>query len=187
MKLILRFSALTLGLLVLAACSPNSTGPGTLIGELRGDARGCPAIGVLEHAVDITVFQPGKGRDLTDVEYEGEFRGVGTSCDYDEDDRLIEAEASFKILARRGPAARNSQIELPIFVAIVAAGGEIVDKRQYPVLLKFDEGTEVAQVADTLEDIKIYLERGDSTRSYEILIGFQLSESQLAYNRSRQR
>ncbi len=108
MKLILRFFALTLSLTVLAACGPNDTGRGTLIGELRGDERGCPAIGVLQHAVDITVFQPGKGRDLTDVEYEGEFRGVGTSCDYDSDTRLIEAEASFKILARRGTAARNA-------------------------------------------------------------------------------
>lgn len=187
MKLYLRFLAFGLGLSFLAACGPNDTGPGTLIGAFRGDIRGCPTIGVLQHAVDITVFQPGKGRDLTDVEYEGEFRGVGTDCDYDEDLRMIEATAKFKMLARRGPAARNSQIELPIFVAIVAAGGQVVDKRQYPVLLKFEDGTDVAQTADELQDIKIYLEPGDSTRSYEILIGYQLSESQLAYNRSRQR
>lgn len=172
---------------ILAACGPNDTGPGTLIGELRGDSRACPAIGVLDHAVDITVFQPGKGRDLTDIEYEGEFRGAGTDCDYDEELRMVNSTAFFKILATRGPAARNRQVELPIFVAIVRAGGEIVDKRQYPVLLKFEDGSDMAQVADELEDIKIYLEPGDSTRAYEILIGFQLSESQLDYSRSKVR
>ena len=142
----------------------------------------CPRINILGEANRITVFAPGGGRDLTDVEYTAEFRAIESDCDLDKGDRIVEASTEFQVVATRGPAARNRQIELPIFVALTRADG-VVDKRQYPLKIIFPQGEDRIAVFDAIEGTRIYLDPGESGSEYEILVGFQLTRNQLEYNR----
>ena len=142
----------------------------------------CARVNILGEANKITVFAPGGGRDLTDVEYTAEFREIESDCDLDKSDRIVEASTEFQVVATRGPAARNRQIELPIFVALARADG-VIDKRQYPLKVIFPAGEDRIAVFDAIEGTRIYLEQGETGSEYEILVGFQLTRNQLEYNR----
>ena len=55
----------------------------------------------------------------------------------------------------------------------------MVDKRQYPLLVKFPEGIERVEVREGVDGTKIYLDQNEQGDHFEILIGFQLSRHQL--------
>lgn len=146
---------------------------------LRGEPPVCPRISILAGTDEITIYKPGRGRDLTDVEFTARILRAKTKCELDEDERLITADNRFTIIAERGPAAKNRQVEFPLYVALTRTNKQMVDKRQYPLLVKFPEGIERVEIHEGVDGTKVYLDKGEQGDHYEILLGFQLSRHQL--------
>ena len=145
----------------------------------RGPPPVCPRISILAGTDEITIYKPGRGRDLTDVEFTARFLNAKTKCEVDEEERLVTADNRFTIVAERGPAAKNRQVEFPIYLALTRTNKQMVDKRQYPLLVKFPEGIERVEVREGVDGTKIYLDQNEQGDHFEILIGFQLSRHQL--------
>jgi len=184
-----RHVAITLAALVLAAC-----GGGDSTGEVQRANRGeapvrlaqradCPRIGVLADAADLTRFTPGKGEDLTEMVVDARVAGVRGQCDLARN--AVEVELAITLDATRGPAARSRVVDVPYFVVVTDAEGEVLDKQVYQARFEFEPNRSRARISG--EAVKLMLPTAANLRgsAYSVSIGLQVTEAELAYNRRR--
>ncbi len=142
------------------------------------DVINCPAVAVVGNTGSLTIFQ-GEVRDAENVIMNATISGIQTNCDQEDD--FIESETSFNIIATRGPAMTGNTITVQYFVALLRDNFQITAKEVYETTLHFRPGQNTGGVRETLrqsfDDVDI-ARRYD----YELLIGFQLSSDELAYN-----
>ena len=186
-------AALSVTLLV-AGCSTDdegyaTTGIGNMLGlgsntqEGGSTAYPCPNVGVLDQADRITVFNGG-GKDITDVAVRAELNKVVTQCEYNLDDSTISFDIAFDGVAALGPGAKSRTQNLPVFVAVTRRFGKLVKKETMTLPVSFAAGQATVRFTKTLEKNVIPYGKGADGRIYYVLVGFQLTKDQLAYNRT---
>lgn len=135
---------------------------------------------ILADAKRITQFRAGPGRDLTDVEFEGEIAGISGTCVYGKRDLTVTLVAD--LVATRGPAAATEQATLPFFVAIADEARNIVAKQVFDSAIAIPRAQRRAGVREEIEQV-IPLPKDAPSPYFEIVVGFQLSAEQLEQNR----
>jgi hypothetical protein len=201
-------------LMALAACS--SAGEFDETGGVRVVRSACPAVGVPAYTGDITVFDPPESREARAIDVVATITNVRGGCSDSGD--MIQATASFDVLARRSVAGPARDVVLPYYATVVRGGTQVVSKQISRVSVHFNDGelrarssgsatASVARAAATVPaDIQERITRkrkptdADASidpmadpavraavqkASFELLVGFQLSEAQLAYNATR--
>jgi len=146
--------------------------------------RPCPSIAVLNETDRVTQFN-GQGTDLTDVLLRAEFNRAALKCEYDEDDGQISVDFAFDGYAEIGAAATSRQASLPIFISVtrIDNGDVIVSKQLDTVPISFEPVSPQVRFYKETEGLIIpFTDRVDG-EDYQILVGFQLTPEQLAYNR----
>jgi hypothetical protein len=146
----------------------------------KAETRACPDAVILADAKRITQFRPGPGRDLTDIEFEGEIARISGACAYGKRDLTVTLVAD--LVATRGPAARGEQATLPFFVAIADEARNVVAKQVFESAIPVPRGQRRAGVREEIEQV-IPLSPDEPAPYYEIVVGFQLSPEQLEQNR----
>lgn len=169
-------TCLVLLLLPLSACGTNKDT------DWSGD---CPTGAVLSEAATLTRFKPGQGKDPTDVVLTGEMQTPKLSCDYDKESGKVEVSVSVPITVKRGPAAGNAPQKLSFFVAIVDTDSNVIVKHNYAREISLDEN--VFSLSESPDNTVFNVAKDKKPVAYEVLIGFQLSRDELAYNRERHR
>ena len=144
----------------------------------------CPRVGILGDAATMTQFRSGAGRDLTDVEFEAEIIGFTGGCEFGDRNTKVVVTVNVEIVALRGPAAKGDSITVPFFVAITDRDERILARETFASKIDFPSGRRRAGVAEEMEQ-KIPLAAGRRSSDVEILIGFQLGQAQLEYNRQK--
>lgn len=143
----------------------------------------CPGFGILGDADKITHFTP-RGQDITDIDYRATVAGLGGSCASADDGQAIEMKVSIKLLANRGPALTGDQIGVPYFVSVIDRRDQkILAKATFVSPIKFAAGHAEAGVVEKVSE-HIPLAPGAHGPDYEILVGFQLTQTELDYNRT---
>ena len=177
----------------------------------------CPASGIPDYTGDMTVFRPGGGTTVQDVDIVAAMTNLRTQCDDGarNGSGKVNATSTFDVLARRADPRGARQVTLPYFVTVLRGGSAVVSKRVGQVTLNFADGQERAQArgqgsavidraeATLSEEIRARITRkrraGDEdaavdpltepevraavTRAtFELLVGFQLNDDQLAFN-----
>lgn len=141
----------------------------------------CPDAAILADAKRVTFYRPGPGRDLTDVEFEGEIARIAGACKYGRNEITVTLVAD--IVAERGPAAAaDGAANLPFFVALADAERQIVAKQVFDSVIPIPQGRRRAGVREEIEQV-IPLTPGEAPPAYEIIVGFQLTAEQLEQNR----
>lgn len=140
----------------------------------------CPRAGLLTDAQKITHFRPGAGQDLTDIEYEAAIKSVTLSCDVNE--KNIDVELNVTMSAYLGAGATASNIRPQYFVTVMT-GETIVSKRTNTFNIPFTTAARSVTFSQASE-FKIPLS-GKSSGNFDVMVGFQLSSEELAYNRNR--
>jgi hypothetical protein len=145
----------------------------------------CPKVSILSDAAEMTTFQPGGGRDVTDVVLQGEVNAVTSECKYDKDTKVIDMTANLTLVAVRGAALRQGEVTLPFFVAVIDRKTQkILKKRTFQSPVPFPEGRRRSGVSEVIvEHITVGADRTIS--DYEVLVGLQLTEEQVEYNRKQ--
>lgn len=141
----------------------------------------CPQVSLLGGVDQMTRFRQGKGRDLTDVEFEAVMRGLSGTCDYDA--RGVDVLARLEIEVRRGPAIGPGRTaDFDFFVAVLDPSETMIAKEVFHTEVPF-EGN-LGRVFD-VEELEQIVPLPDVNRGplYSVLVGFQLTEEELAYNR----
>jgi len=142
----------------------------------------CPDVRILAATSDLVQFRPGAGRDLTDVEYEVGTENMSGSCSYRRDGTQVEVDLTVTFVVERGPALQGNTVRFPYFVAIVSRDERILAKEVFDVELTFQQGQRRIGVTETSRE-RIPLAEGEIGLDYQILVGLQLTEEQLAFNR----
>lgn len=171
--------------LALGAC-----GEGGLRGGGRGDAPAlqalrpdCPTTAVLADAADLRRYRTPDSQDLSDLVLDARITGLAGACAFADRRRSVQVTLSLSMNATRGPAAGDRSITIPYFVAVTDAENRILDKAVYTVAASFPANR--SRVRMTGEEVTLTLpitaERPPA--SYTVVVGFQLTETELALNR----
>jgi hypothetical protein len=143
----------------------------------------CPQGVIPADSAHVTQFRDGPGRDLTDVLTEGQIYDVLIQCKYDKKSVTVDLQIGF--IGSRGPADRSRNANFEYWVAIVDPDEKIVERTSSRVAFQFkDNESRLTQVKDDLEpyipltDLKV-------GPNYQIVVGFQLSADDLAWNREQ--
>lgn len=109
-----------------------------------------------------------------------------SSCNYRGANVSVDLKLAFN--SRLGPRGRLTDkdkpfFSYPFFVAVTNPQGNILAKEVFGASMTYKRGEETHIYFENLRQI-IPIPNPDKGRHYEILIGFQLTPTQLAYNRS---
>ena len=164
-----RFVALAaLGLTACSDFGPKST------------AYTCPAATTVPDLQTIARVAP-SGKD-DDIQSAGRIAAVRSSCKQEDAGVATDLSIDFSAL-RTGPSVKH--IDLPYFVAIADATGNILGKQIFAIGLDFPGDTPTIK---TTEKVTAHLplknpQLGDV---YTIIVGFQLTKSEVDFNRAHQ-
>ncbi len=87
----------------------------------------------------------------------------------------------------RGPASRNRVAPYRYFVTLSDANHEPITKNVFDLAANFPGNVTRMTLTDDSVQLKVPIGAGQSGRSFTVLVGFQLTEDQLQYNRQLQR
>ncbi len=161
------------GLVALSACSdaPASDFPPL-----------CPETSVRPDAADLTRFQ-GTGTDLTDMVVDGRITRPTGKCALD-DATHLRTILNVNLELTRGPASKSRTVDVTYFVAVLK-GDTILAKQEYRVPTEFPSNTDHVRLAGDEIDLVLPVTEKVSGAAYRVLIGFQLTPEELAFNRRR--
>ncbi len=113
------------------------------------------------------------------------FTGLEAACTHNESNIVVELNMTFE--GRLGPRARiwdtdRPSFAYPYFVAITDPSGNVLAKEVFAATVSYENGEDRLEHRETMRQIIPVTGRFDN--KHEILVGFQLTEGELAYNRS---
>jgi len=183
MRSIATFAAIGL---LLSGCSTVSS-LGDALDSPPPNAGPCPSAFALYDAHRLVQFAPGTEELFANVGFTGEILNVRSNCSY-YDDRPILANLEIEMGFGRGPAAGGLEHTYEYFVAVTRSNLGIIEKEIYPLRVRFDSDEDRVFVTETIDAILIPRANADTAgTNFEILVGFELSDEELAYNRSGRR
>ncbi|AWY99789.1 hypothetical protein RHODOSMS8_00231 [Rhodobiaceae bacterium] len=142
----------------------------------------CPGVGILGGTENLTSFS-GAGNDITDIALTAELERVVSRCEYDIDDGIIYVDLAIRGVAEVGPAATSREVTVPMFIALTEINSRVLRKDTFLLPLTFEGNQRSTSFIHTIEETKVpYVARIDGS-AYEILVGFQLTPEELAYNK----
>lgn len=146
----------------------------------------CPAGGILPDANTLVQFREGGGRDVTDMLVQGQIVDIRIGCAYSSQRNKASVTLDLQIAfaAERGPADRTRRAALPYFIAIVDAERNVVVRENFVAGFEWTDNRPRVGRVDQWEPF-IPLKSNAEGPGYQVVIGFQLTADQLAWNRSQ--
>ena len=145
-------------------------------------APACPQTGILRDGADLTRFRGG-GTDLTDIVVDGRITALTGKCSLD-DNTHLHTVLSVSMDITRGPAAIGRQSDVTYFIS-VSKGDTILDKQDFTFNVNFPRNSEHLRLTGDQIDLVLPVDPKTSGAAYNILVGFQLTPAELAFNRRR--
>ncbi len=145
-------------------------------------APACPQTGILRDGSDLTRFRS-TGTDLTDMVIDGRITGLSGKCALD-DPTHLRTSISVAMDLTRGPAALGRQADVTYFIS-VSKGQAILDKADYTFTVNFPRNGDRQGLRGEQIDLVLPIDAKTTGADYRILVGFQLTPEQLAFNRRR--
>jgi len=128
------------------------------------------------------------GEDLAyeNVGFTGEITNVVSRCRYtDQDATPIDMEIGVRMGFGRGPAAGGSTHTYNLFVAVTGLDSVVIDKQVFPITIEFSTGQDRVRVTEIFDSVEIPRAGADTSGlNFEVLVGFELTEDELEFNRS---
>ena len=156
--------------------------------DTRQNAGPCPSGLTLYEASRYVEFAPGTTDDrFNSISWTAEITDVRLFCRYVGDNPII-AEVEVDFAFGRGAQAEGLTHDYPFFVSVTRRNRAVLEKDFFAVTAEFESGSRVTGKTVTFERLEI--PRYDDTISganFEIIVGFDLSDEQLAFNRAGKR
>ena len=189
-------------LLCLSACSETINGIvddlNKGIGQVNTEARGmssserllaepeCPQIEVVEDLGMIYDFTDENKNLYENLVSQSKIKSKAGKCVLASNSATVDMSLAFD--TKLGPKARQRKTDkpfltFPFFVAVTGLDGKIMAKEVFAASMSFDTGENHRVHHEYLRQI-IPIKYKDRAYRYRILVGFQLTPEQLAYNRS---
>ena len=146
---------------------------GDAFGSPEANIGPCPTAFALHDAHRLVQFN-GDEIVYDNIGYTGEITGVRSLCSY----------------YGERPILANLEVDFgyQYFVAVTRRDIGVIHRETFPLNVRFDSDQDRRYFTDTIDAISIpRAEEDTSGANFEILVGFELTDEQLAYNRSGQR
>ena len=168
-------AGVALGLTLLGACAPDRTVPP------------CPNVRVDSSTANVTQFRDGPGREVGDIVYQAEIVNYQGSCtqDLENDEGEAEVEMEVEFAMATGAAAAAGQVPLYYFVAIPQLFPDPAAKQVFEVRRSSRGGAARAERWTESIALTLPVTKARPSAAYDIYVGFQLTDEQLAFNRTR--
>ncbi|PZQ46019.1 MAG: hypothetical protein DI551_06000 [Micavibrio aeruginosavorus] len=144
----------------------------------------CPSVSVRPDLAHLTEFQkPESTAESTKVS-EVDIMGVQNTCRVEGDHLVMQIDIS--LIGKTGPKARaratdKPSFAYPYFIAVTDEQGNVVSKEIFAVSLAYTaEQKDINQTESVFQSMP-FPDTG-AGKSYQVVLGFQLSDDQLAYN-----
>lgn len=142
----------------------------------------CPVAGVLYDASRLVEIQGTERHE--NVAFTGAVEGVRSFCRYRGTDPIamdIEIDFAFG----KGPKAEGTTKSYPVFVTVTRRDRTVLAKETFAMNVNFPAGKDIVRLTESVPGIVI--PRANETVSgtnFEVIVGFDLTPEQIAYNRS---
>ena len=146
----------------------------------------CPSAAVLSDTAVLTVFRAGAPADPSGEAYTAVIDGVVSHCTYTKGEPSASASFSFTVRATRAPSPDGATYTLPYYFALTQ-GDRILSKKNLTLKITFAPGSATTTDTENLPDTTVTLEPGHPPTDYQLLVGFQLTDAERAYNQKRGR
>ena len=191
------FSLLTM-IFVLSGCSTLDqayyglmrTG-GVIAGEEKSLIRyqQCPSVYVVEDLSQLYKFAPADVREAENLQSHVVLTMRDSQCVYDT--KSVSVDVTLDFAGSLGPkgrfrAADEPLVTHPFFVAIADRGGDVLAKQIFAASLHYKEGLDKANYTETIRQI-IPVEGPKDGKEYAVMVGFQLEDNDLYFNRAKAR
>ena len=182
----MRFSKLLIAtalVAVTALAGCRSTKEVLKIGDAAENNPGpCPRAFALYDASRIVEFRDDAER-FASVGFTGEFEKVRSLCRY-YGANPIEGDLELDMNFGRGPAAAGqSTATYEYFVAVTRKNIGVINKKTFPIQVTFPAGKDRVSITERIDNIVIpRAKEGTSGENFEIIVGFEVTESQRAFN-----
>jgi hypothetical protein len=142
----------------------------------------CPYVKILYDAARTIGFKDNK-QASGNVMFSGELEGLVADCSYKNDDP-IRVQTNITFLFGKGPQAPTNKNTYTYWVAVTDRNKEVLDKQYFTIDVIFAPG--VDRVIDVQKIQNISIPRASKTVSgdnFEVLVGFDVTPEQAAFNR----
>lgn len=166
-------------LFLLAGCSSGPRTEDLLVA--------CPTPGLIADAVDLTRYRENSQPDLTNLILDARLVGIENGrCARGRNDRAVVVQFGVAMQIDRGPAASGARNQtIPIVVGVTDRAGNLLSRQSFTQEVTFPANATRTRV--TSEPIELILPVSETRRGndYSVLVGFLLTEGELAANRRR--
>lgn len=142
----------------------------------------CPATFTAPDADKMAVFNSG-GTSLNNVRYGVQIADVQSKCDRADKGLTVDTKVSFHVVSNDKTLRAGS---FQYFVSVVDSNKNILTKRTYTVPFEFDARMHDLTRHDELFE-NLPLRDVSTGGNYAVVVGLQLTEAQLQFNRSASR
>lgn len=140
----------------------------------------CPVAFALYEASRLVKFHGSES--YANVGFTAEINKVRSLCRY-VGEQPIRADLVLDIAFGRGPAASGDTATYEYFVAITRKDIEVIEKQIFPITVTFPEGTDIVELTENVGEIIIpRANENTSGANFEIIVGFELTQEQIAFN-----
>lgn len=145
-----------------------------------GAARSCPQAAAVRDLVQLADFGRAEKPSQAEFVAAGRIESVQSVCAFEDDAIAVDIDIGMRLF--RGARLGGDQIELPYFVAVLGPGNTVVSKENLSVAFSLGSG---AQAVEQTEKVRVVIPnpRQRDGREWRVLLGYQLSPEQLAFNR----
>ncbi|QCE35360.1 hypothetical protein FAI40_08470 [Acetobacteraceae bacterium] len=154
--------------------------------DSTGFAPACPEVEVPLGTGDIVAWEPGKDQDLSHLMHQAQITEVNGVCREGMPDSkkrpMTRVDVSVSFRAERGPASQSNKFDVPYFIAVVR-DGKIITKQVFPTFGTFSNNNENLAFKAPVRYIDLPAGGDPQVNDYTLMVGFQLTETQLRYNR----
>lgn len=164
--------------------SPTYQSP-DILPQYSKDGFACPTVGIIEDLRSITIFKNNENPTNKTIAGYAKLEDFSGSCAYENGyveinmNVLFSAKSGTKTVSDR---VKERTIAFPYFVAIADQQGNILRKEVFAVAMRFMENRDTSTQADSIRP-RIEINNPQMGQQYQVLIGFQLTKEQLAFNR----
>ena len=163
--------------------TPMKAGGVPMVAELPAN---CPQIKVLDDLASITQFLNPKSPKSEEMIAAASFASLDATCSVAPSSVTLEITLDFE--GQVGPIGKKNQsseanFAYPYFLSVITPSGQILSKDVFALSMIYSDGKDMVHKQDRLRQT-IPLMSGKAANQYQIVIGFQLSEDELAYNRA---
>ena len=145
----------------------------------------CPRVAALSEGTSLTRFVAGPGRDILDIDFQAEIADLVATCEYPDRSgaRTVVVQVAPVFVLSRGAANTDRRVSFTYFISVVR-DEQILSKQQFQIDSGFAGNRSRVVVVDDQPPITVDIPLAFRTAEYEyeIIVGFQLTPEELAYN-----